>query len=133
MDVRHGPSRRIGPPANEVNVWRKTLWICCLLLLGVLITVAEEPAKSRGTDNPLSPMDLSSPRTTLNTFFERADEIAHLARDEYWYSPSQALSQRIADQQAEMSRMFDLSGISPAAALRWPWPRRVPSKTSSAA
>ena len=54
MDVRHEPTRRIGPPANEVKLWRKTLWICRLLLLGVLTTVAEGPAKSRGTDNPLS-------------------------------------------------------------------------------
>ena len=60
-------------------------------------------------------MDLSSPRATLNTFFEREGEVAHLARDEFWYSPSPALSQRIADKQAELSRIVDLSGISPAA------------------
>ena len=47
--------------------------------------------------HPLEPLDLSSPRATLNSFLTTGDAFFVLIRDEYWHTPSRAVVDRISD------------------------------------
>jgi MscS family membrane protein len=67
------------------------------------------------TGHPLEPLDLSSPRATLNTFLTTGDAFFHLLSDEYWHAPSRAAAERQADATARLEHALDLSGIPPAA------------------
>jgi MscS family membrane protein len=51
----------------------------------------------------------------LNTFLTTGDAFYNLLREEYWHAPSRAAVDRIADFDAELERMLDLSEIPPAA------------------
>jgi MscS family membrane protein len=64
---------------------------------------------------PLEPVDLSSPRATLNSFLTISDAIKLDVRDSYRQAPSRASVARIHDSFTKLERMFDLSGIPPAA------------------
>jgi MscS family membrane protein len=83
----------------------------CVLLLALWLPIAG----LADTGHPLEPLDLSSPRATLNSFLTAGDTFVQLLRDEYWGAPSHAVADRMIDFNAEMERMLDLSGIPPAA------------------
>ncbi|VGO23463.1 mechanosensitive ion channel family protein [Pontiella sulfatireligans] len=63
----------------------------------------------------LEPMDLSSPRATLDNFLTTADAALVLMRDEYWENPTPAVAERLHAQSTEGARALDLSEIPPAA------------------
>ena len=65
--------------------------------------------------HPLEPLDLSSPRATLNSFLTKGDAAYRLVRDEYLQTPSDTYRDRLADSVIWHQRMVDLSEIPPAA------------------
>ena len=65
--------------------------IRCLLLL-MLWSPFNVPADSL---HPLEPLDLSSPRATLNSFLKMGDATYQLISDELWQTPSRADSDRL--------------------------------------
>ena len=65
--------------------------------------------------NPLEPLDLSSPRATLNSFLATGDAYFRLLRDEYWHTPSRAVADRLHAMGKEAERALDLSEVPPAA------------------
>ena len=54
--------------------------------------------------HPLEPLDLSSPRATLNSFLTTGDAFFHLLRDDYWHTPSRAVVDRIGDFNTKLER-----------------------------
>lgn len=64
---------------------------------------------------PLEPMDLSSPRATLNSFLTTGDAYFTLLRNEYWDTPSRAAVARLHALGTELERTLDMSEIPPAA------------------
>jgi MscS family membrane protein len=87
----------------------------CLRLWVILLALWSPVAGMADTGHPLEPPDLSSPRATLNTFLSTGDAFFHLLSDEYWQAPSRAAVDRLHDLNVNLERMFDLSGIPPAA------------------
>jgi MscS family membrane protein len=83
----------------------------CLLL--VLWTTVAGAAGDAG--HPLEPLDLSSPRATLNSFLATMDDYFHLLTEEYWESPSRAVSGHLREIAARAERTLDLSKTPPAA------------------
>jgi MscS family membrane protein len=65
--------------------------------------------------HPLEPVNLSSPRATLNSFLTLSDAAYQLVRDEYLKTPSDTYLERLADSLARLESMLDLSRIPPAA------------------
>jgi hypothetical protein len=65
--------------------------------------------------HPLDPLDLSSPRATLNSFLTTGDAFFSLLHDEYWHTPSRAAAAHLSDSIAPLERTLDLSEIPPAA------------------
>jgi hypothetical protein len=55
-----------------------------ILLLAFWSTVAY----AGEAEHPLKPLDLSSPRATLNTFLTSVDALYSLADEEYWGPPA---------------------------------------------
>jgi len=64
---------------------------------------------------PLEPMDLSSPRATLQSFFSSGDALLHLVRHEHWDASSRTAAKRLKHYESEMERTLDLSQLPPAA------------------
>jgi MscS family membrane protein len=64
--------------------------------------------------HPLEPLDLSSPRATLNSFLKTGDAFLLVLRDEYWDNPSPAVEARLKGLGVSMERMLDLSRLPPA-------------------
>jgi MscS family membrane protein len=82
------------------------------MLLALWSTIAEL-ANAR---HPLEPLDLSSPRATLNSFLTTGDTSYQQIRDEYWEAaPTRAADDHLYAINDSLQRMFDLSGIPPAA------------------
>ena len=98
---------------------RKANWdpLPIRLRLGVLILVWWTTLTAiAGTDaHPLEPMDLSSPRATLKSFFSAGDALLRLVRHEHWDSPSRSVAKRIRQAESDMERTLDLSQVPPAA------------------
>jgi MscS family membrane protein len=65
--------------------------------------------------HPLEPLDLSSPRATLNTFLMTGDAYFQLLTDEYWETPSRAAAARLHEMGVKAERTLDLSEAPPAA------------------
>jgi MscS family membrane protein len=65
--------------------------------------------------HPLEPLDLSSPKATLNSFLTAGDTFFQLLRDEYWGAPSRAVADRAIAFNTELERTLDLSEVPPAA------------------
>ena len=86
------------------------LCICVLqvALLAPFIVRAE-------AGHPLEPLDLSSPRATLNSFLTTGDSYFRLLRDEYWDSSSRAAAARLHELGVQAESTLDLSEIPPAA------------------
>ena len=93
-----------------LDTYSRWLWTGVMLLALGLPTAGAADAM-----HPLEPLDLSSPRATLNTFLTRFDALYNLLRDEYWHAPSRAAVDRINDFGADLQHTLDLSGIPPAA------------------
>jgi len=64
---------------------------------------------------PLEPLDLSSPRATLNSLLAAGDSYFRLLKDEYWKTPSGAVAERLHELAATAERTLDLSEAPPAA------------------
>jgi MscS family membrane protein len=64
---------------------------------------------------PLEPLDLSSPRATLNSFLTTGDAYLRLLNDEYWETPSRAVAARLHEMGVKAERTLDLSEAPPAA------------------
>ena len=86
---------------------RSPLWAILLLLCLPVTGVADDA-------HPLDPLDLSSPRATLNDFLTASDAFFSLLRDEYWQAPSRATAYRLSDALTPLERTLDLSEIPPA-------------------
>jgi MscS family membrane protein len=83
----------------------------CLVWLSLLVPYVS----AADADHPLEPLDLSSPRATLNSFLETGDAYFRLLREEYWNTPSRALLERLHGMGTEAERALDLSEVPPAA------------------
>ena len=83
----------------------------CVLLLALWSPVAGVA----DAGHPLEPLDLSSPRATLNSFLTTGDAFFNLLRDDYWHTPNRAVVDRIGDFNAKLERTLDLSKVPPAA------------------
>ena len=83
----------------------------CIFLV---LVMCSQNVVSKAT-HPLEPLDLSSPKATLNSFLTSGDEGFRLIRDEYWDSPSDEVALQITQISSELQRTLDLSGIPPAA------------------
>mgnify|MGYP000629505288 CR=1 FL=1 len=83
----------------------------CMLLLVLWLPVAA----AADTSHPLEPLDLSSPRATLNSLLTTADSYFRLASEEYWNTPSRAIADRLHEIGLEAERTLDLSEVPPAA------------------
>ena len=81
-----------------------------LLLLWTPVTVMADARY------PLEPMDLSSPRATLNSFMKEGDAIYQKIDELYRSTPSQAAAEQNIEHVKKMLRTFDLDDIPPAAA-----------------
>ncbi len=57
--------------------------------------------------HPLKPLDLSSPRATLNSFLTTSDAFFKLLRDEYRNTPSPGAVDRLVDFEANLERNRD--------------------------
>ena len=80
-----------------------------LLVLWSAVTSAADAS------HPLEPLDLSSPRATLNSLLTTGDAYFRLASDEYWRTPSRAIADRLHVMGIEAERTLDLSEVPPAA------------------
>ena len=83
----------------------------CMMLLAMWAPVAGL-ADAR---HPLEPLDLSSPRATLNSLLTTGDAYFRLVRDVYWDTPSRAVAARLHELGVEAERTLDLSEAPPAA------------------
>lgn len=83
----------------------------CLLLLFLYAPVCG----AARLGHPLEPLDLSSPRATLNSLLGTGDAYFRLLRDEYWHNPSRAVADRLHVLGKEAERTLDLSQTPPAA------------------
>jgi MscS family membrane protein len=82
----------------------------CVILLALWSPIAA----MADAGHPLEPLDLSSPRATLNSFLTMGDAAYHLLSDEYWQAPSRAVTDRVRDFSVRLESMLDLSGVPPA-------------------
>jgi len=86
------------------------------LRIGVVaLTLCLPIAALAGAVHPLEPVNLSSPRATLNSFLTTVDAGYQLVRDEYLQTPGDTYHDRLADSVIRLESMLDLSGIPPAA------------------
>ena len=86
------------------------LRIC--MLLPVLWSAV---AGAADTNHPLEPLDLSSPRATLNSLLTTGDAYFRQANDEYWSTPSRAVADRLHATGVKAEQALDLSETPPAA------------------
>jgi MscS family membrane protein len=81
----------------------------------MLLTLWTPAAVAADARHPLEPLDLSSPRATLNTFLTTGDAYLRLLNDEYWKTPSRAAAARLHDMGVKAERTLDLREAPPAA------------------
>ena len=89
------------------HLGRLHLWAILLVLCLPVKGVADDA-------HPLEPLDLSSPRATLNDFLTASDAMFTLLRDDFWHTPSPAAAYHLSDSITPLERTLDLSGIPPA-------------------
>ena len=81
----------------------------------LLLALCSSVANAADARHPLEPLDLSSPRATLNSLLTSGDAYFRLISDEYWENPSRALAARLHELATEAERTLDLSEVPPAA------------------
>lgn len=84
----------------------------------LLLILLCSPAFANPAQHPLEPLDLSSPRASLNSFLTQADEGFRLLHEEYWHSPSKPVAKKIFKIASELTRILNLSDIPPAAQIQ---------------
>jgi len=84
----------------------------CVMLMALWSSIAGAVDDRR---HPLEPLDLSSPRATLNSFLVTGDDYLRLLSDEYWVTPSRANVARLHEMGARAEGTLDLSETPPAA------------------
>ena len=105
------------PTGSIVRLWVSINRLSRLAILWASLFMAtlihgEEPAQ------PLKPLDLSSPRATLQTFLDSGDAVgAYLARD-YLPSPSRTKFYHLFSLAGTLIKCLDLSEVPPAARLK---------------
>ncbi|MBW2476600.1 MAG: mechanosensitive ion channel family protein [Deltaproteobacteria bacterium] len=67
------------------------------------------------SSHPLEPMDLSSPRATLNSFLATGDATFKHIRDEHWRESSRVAEENLRKFNISLHRMMDLREFPPAA------------------
>ena len=87
----------------------------CMLLLALCLPFAAAAAAADDASHPLEPLDLSSPRATLNSLLTTADSYFRLASEEYWNTPSRAIADRLHEIGIKAEQTIDLSEVPPAA------------------
>jgi MscS family membrane protein len=86
------------------------------LRIGMMLLVLWSPVDGMAdAEYPLEPLDLSSPRATLNSLLTTGDAYFRLVSDEYWDTPSRATADRLHAIADEAERTLDLSEVPPAA------------------
>jgi MscS family membrane protein len=65
--------------------------------------------------HPLEPLDMSSPRATLNNFLTTGDALFKYVHEEYWGNTNSVAEDRLHNFNTTLDRMFDLREIAPAA------------------
>lgn len=90
--------------------WLRPSWVCVVLtVLWLPSANAAEPRR------PLEPLDLSSPRATLNSFLTTGDQLLLYWSGTYWHSPSRLASKHLMTLAAEVESTLDLNAFPPAA------------------
>ena len=84
----------------------------CVMPIALWLSIAGAVDDRR---HPLEPLDLSSPRATLNSFLATGDDYLRLLNDEYWETPSRANVARLHEMGTRAERTLDLSETPPAA------------------
>ena len=82
----------------------------CLLLL--LLSTGLVSAADSG--HPLEPIDLSSPRATLQSFLASGDDILTQVRGKHWDNPSRSTAVQLMELVSRAEQTLDLSKIPPA-------------------
>jgi MscS family membrane protein len=100
-------SRRTSAPAYA-GVSAAVIW------LGALLAAIEPPASA---ENPLEPVDTSSPRATLESFLSLTGETARRYAA-FRENPSRSTQARLRLLLDDVERLFDLSAVAPAAQRR---------------
>lgn len=90
----------------------RSSWLLSCMLLLALCAPFTGTAASR---HPLEPLDMSSPRATLNSLLETGDAYFRLLTDEYWNAPGRELAARLHAMGVKAERTLDLSEVPPAA------------------
>ncbi len=75
-------------------------------------------AHGQNTTYPLKPVDLSSPRATLQTFLDSGDAIGAYMAQDYLPSPSRTKFDHLFSMTGPLIRCLDLSEVPPAARLK---------------
>jgi len=88
----------------------KRLWVYFMVLILWLPSSILADVK-----HPLEPLDLSSPRATLNSFLTTVDTAFQLIRDEVGYTPDNVYIDRLLELGTQAESTLDLSEIPPAA------------------
>jgi MscS family membrane protein len=83
-------------------------------VLGILLLTVAGSARAQ---NPLEPVDTSSPRATFASFHELADEVAR-RYEALLEAPGPATQSAFRQIRPRISRLFDVSEVAPAARMR---------------
>ncbi len=98
---------RIPPPSFR--------FICQYLLSAVLLFGGGYAKADLGY--PLEPVDTSSPRATLTSFFAEMEGVWGVFRDEYWDTPDHDIYLDIIHRAGRSLRALDLSEVAPSARI----------------
>lgn len=83
----------------------------CVILLSLLLP----NAAMADSKHPLEPLDMSSPRATLNSFLTTGDSLFKYIHEGYWGATNSVADERLYKFNTTLHRMFDLREIVPAA------------------
>jgi MscS family membrane protein len=102
-------------PKGYIMKNRSFIRLGTFLLLVFLGTLPSDVSAKVSDKYVLEPMDLSSPRATLNSFLAAGDSTLRWMREEYWENPTPLLAEHLGVLAAEGEQALDLSEIPPAA------------------
>ncbi len=101
-------SQRRASAATSVRISVAAVW------LGALLSWLPWQADA---ENPLAPVDTSSPRATLESFLSLTDETAR-RYEAFREKPNLSTERRLMQLMDKVERLFDLSGVAPATRKR---------------
>jgi hypothetical protein len=88
------------------------------LLLAIGLVAAATSAHAEPPRNPLQPLDRSSPRATLETFFSSADALGDELANRYTVSQSRAEHGRLVALARQVIACLDLRHVPQASRLK---------------